>query len=340
MTAPDDTALGPGPGTLADNPRWRWVRRLAPWVITAVVVTAILVKYPLGRIVEEMQRGDVLAMAPVALAATLVMWFTATTGDFVLLRPLAPRLRFLALMKGKAGVSVLNALGLALNYGGFALWIQRVVGCPWRTALGVILMLTLADLGAVSIVALGALIAGGDGLPAAVRDRLVVVAPALGGVALALLLAARPVAVRRGLFEPWRGVPRGHRAASVVARMGTISVLVVSTWAAARAFGLPVPFHAWASFLPVLLVVGALPVNVAGLGPVQAAWLLLFAPWASGPQILAFQFLWHLAMVCALFLRGAPFLRAVVGDIARGQGRGADRAAPADRSAQGQPGTG
>ena len=51
----------------------------------------------------------------------------------------------------------------------------------------------------------------------------------------------------------------------------------------------------------------------------QAAWLLLFDPWASGPQILAFQFLWHMILVVGLFLRGAPFIRSVIADIARGQ---------------------
>ena len=129
----------PPTGT-SERPVLRWVRRLAPWVITGVVVTAILVKYPIGRIVAEMQRGNALAMVPVALATTLAIWFTATTGDFVLLRPLAPRPpRYRYLLKSKAGLSMLNALGMALNYGGFALWIHRVCGCGWRASGGAVL---------------------------------------------------------------------------------------------------------------------------------------------------------------------------------------------------------
>jgi uncharacterized membrane protein YbhN (UPF0104 family) len=115
---------------------------------------------------------------------------------------------------------------------------------------------------------------------------------------------------------PWRTVARPRRALSMLARCGTITVLIVSTWVAARAFGMVVPFKAWASFLPVLLVVAALPVNIGGFGAVQAVWLLLFGSWASGPQILAFQFLWHLCLASSLVLRGLPFLRAAVADIA------------------------
>ncbi len=310
-----------------DRLLWRWVRRLAPWLITAAVVTAILVKYPIGRIVHEMEKGDVWGMVPIAAGATLALWFTATTGDFLLLRPLSPSLRYLALLRGKAGVSVLNALGLALNYGGFALWIQRVVGCRWQTALGFVMMLTAGDLTAVSSIAVGSLAIGGDGLPTDTRDRLRLLAPALAVVAATLMLVPRPRSMKRPLFEVWRKVPRWHRVASILVRCGTISVLIVATWAAARVFGLPVPLSAWASYLPVLLVIGALPINVAGMGPVQAAWLALFSPWASGPHILAFQFLWHLVLVSALFLRGAPFLRGVVADIARGQA-GHERQAP------------
>ena len=123
----DDVAPGPDTG---ERPGLRWVRRLAPWVITGAVVTAILVKYPIGRIVEEMHKGNALGMVPVALGATLLIWFTATTGDFLLLRSLAARpVPYRFLLKSKAGLSMLNALGMALNYGGFAIWIHRVLGC-------------------------------------------------------------------------------------------------------------------------------------------------------------------------------------------------------------------
>lgn len=312
--------MAPAPGT-SERPALRWVRRLAPWVITGAVVTAILVKYPIGRIVEEMHKGNALAMVPVALGTTLIIWFTATAGDFVLLRPLAPRppgYRFL--MKSKAGLSMLNALGMALNYGGFALWIHRVAGCGWRTSGGAVLMITLCDLVAVSVIGSAAVWLGGDGLPDESRAQLELVAPIVAAVSALLLFVPKPATDARPVFEPWRRIPRLNRLASVMARGGTIGMLILASWLASRAFGLPVPLSAWASFLPVLLVIGALPVNVGGMGPVQAAWLLLFDPWASGPQILAFQFLWHLCLVVGLFLRGAPFIRGVIADITRGQG--------------------
>lgn len=287
-------------------------------MITAAVVTAILLKYPISRIVEEMDRGHAWRMAPVALLATLVLWFTATASDFALLRPQVPGLGFVRLMRGKAGVSVLNAVGMAVNYGGFALWLRRALGLRWMAAVGTVMMITVGDLTGVSLIAVGALVLGGDALPADMRERLWLVAPIVCVIAATLLLLPRPRAGARPVVEAWRAVPRLNRLVSLLARLGTISTLVLATWIASRAFGLGVPLKAWASFLPVLLVIGAMPINIGGFGAVQAAWLLLFDPWASGPEILAFQFLWHLAMAAALVLRGAPFLRAVVADVSGG----------------------
>lgn len=297
------------------------MRRVAPWMITGFVVAAILVKYPIGRIVDEMHKGNIWGMVPVALGATLLMWFTATSGDYVFLRPMAPTLRYRFLLRSKAGMSMVNALGLALNYGGFALWIHRVLGCGWRVSGGAVLIITLADLTAVSTIGMMAVWLGGDGLPHHVRDQLIYVAPLVAAVAACLLLmpGSPDGSQKRPVFEPWRRIPRLNRVLSVLARAATIVVIILATWLAARAFGLPVPLKAWASFLPVLLVIGALPVNIGGLGPVQAAWLLLFGPWASGPQILAFEFLWHLCMISGLAVRGAPFIRSVIADIAKGQ---------------------
>jgi hypothetical protein len=328
----DDVA--PAPGT-NERAALKWLRRLGPWVISGTVVTAILIKYPVDEIGEEMKRGNALGMVPVALGTTALIWFTATMGDFVLLGRIAARpVGYRFLLRSKAGMSMLNALGMALNYGGFALWIHRVLGCGWRASGGAVLVITLSDLTAVSIIATAAVFIGGDGLPPETRDQLQIVAPVIAVVAALFLFVPRPAATKHPVFEPWVRVPRVNRLVSVLSRGATIASIIVASWLASRAFGLPVPLKAWASFLPVLLVIGALPVNIGGLGPVQAAWLLLFDPWASGPQILAFQFLWHLCLVVGLFLRGAPFIRSVIADIAKGQGvAGGQTGAPSPSSA-------
>ena len=92
----------------------------------------------------------------------------------------------------------------------------------------------------------------------------------------------------------------------------------MSTWIAARLFGLDIPFTVMAAYFPVVLLVGAIPINVAGFGAVQAAWLL-FEGHATGAQILAFQFLWTLSLAAVVVLRGLPFVKGFVDEIAQGR---------------------
>ncbi len=65
---------------------------------------------------------------------------------------------------------------------------------------------------------------------------------------------------------------------------------------------------------PIILFVGAMPLNVGGFGAVTAVWLLM-TRWAPGEQLLAFQFLWNLMLAGAIVLRGLPFVRGVVREV-------------------------
>jgi uncharacterized membrane protein YbhN (UPF0104 family) len=117
-----------------------------------------------------------------------------------------------------------------------------------------------------------------------------------------------------------RAIPPRAFLASILARVGTATVVFTTTWAAARAFGMPIPFGVVAAYVPLLLAVGSLPISVGGFGAVQGAWLV-FSPWAPASQILAFQFIWNLAQMAGQLARGLPFVRRVVLGVTAGASR-------------------
>ena len=127
------------------------------------------------------------------------------------------------------------------------------------------------------------------------------------------LAGSRPRADARALAEGERTQALLQQAVRVL----QIAWMVSITWLAARAFGMPIPAQAMAAYLPIVLVVGSLPVNVAGFGAVQLAWLR-FTPWAPGEQVLAFSFVWQLLCGAAMILRGLPFMRRVIAEIDAG----------------------
>jgi hypothetical protein len=172
-----------------------------------------------------------------------------------------------------------------------------------------------SDLTAVCGVAGASMWLGGPGASTPLRA----VATWVFGVLVALILVGPYGGWMRlpPFFAPWRTVPRGWSLVQILGRALNIAIIAAFTWAAMRAFGLQVPVGAAATYVPVIALVTSLPINVAGLGAAQAAWLLLL-PWASGPQLLAFQVLWHVASGLGLLARGIPFVRGIAREIEDG----------------------
>jgi hypothetical protein len=123
---------------------------------------------------------------------------------------------------------------------------------------------------------------------------------------------------RYALFETWTRVGRRRGLVQLGVRLLQHASTATGTWLAATAFGLEIPLTVMLSYIPVILVVASLPVNVAGFGAVQGAWLLL-SPWAPGERILAFSVVWQTLSAVAIVIRGLPFLRGVLADIRRGK---------------------
>jgi hypothetical protein len=133
------------------------------------------------------------------------------------------------------------------------------------------------------------------------------------------------------MLQPWRLLKLGPVFVQLVLRLAHIAWVALVIWLAARAFGIPLPLGPALVYLPIVLLVASLPINVAGFGAVQGAWLLLapFAP-MGGEQVIAFSILWQLCLAVGVVLRGAPFVRGVLREIETGaqahQGAGERRA--------------
>ena len=306
-----------------------WVRRLAPWSIAALVIGFLLWRYSPRAIAEEVQRGAVLAVVPWPVGVALVaLVFMAAADWLVFAAAIATSggagrpLRLADVARGRAATAILMSLNYGLSSGGYGVWLARRTGVGARVAVGATTYQMLSDLGAVFLFALPAALLGGGLLPERVGTSAALVAGAgLAGVT-ALLVVLPRAAPRRWrearVLAAWARVPVPVFAASALLRAVAIAINIAGTWGAARAFGLDIPIEAMAAGLPIVYLVGAMPVNVLGLGAVQAAWVALFAHRAPGAQILAFQFVHQLLGAATLVVRGLPFLPGVLRDLERG----------------------
>lgn len=300
----------------------RWLRGLAPWIVAAAVIGALVWRYSPAAIAAELARGDVLAMLPWTLAVGFASLAVMAVADWLVLVPslgARDRLRLGDVARGRAATSILSSVSYGLSSGGYGVWLARRTGAGAAATVGATTYQLLSDLGAVCLFALPAAFFGAGLLPARVGATAAAVA-GLGAIGVAALLVLGPrVAPRRlrqsRVVAAWRRVPIGAGAAGALLRAGALAINIAGTWGAARAFGVELPAEALAAGLPIVYLVGVLPVNVLGLGAVQAAWVALFAAHAPGARLLAFQFAFQLMSVAAVLVRGLPFLPAVLRDI-------------------------
>jgi Lysylphosphatidylglycerol synthase TM region len=306
----------------------RWMRRLAPWAVAAVVIALLLSRYSPEAIAAELARGEVLAMVPWVVAISLGALILMVVADWLVFatalgaRRGSHRLHVLDVARGRAATGILMSLHHGLSSGGYVVWLGRRTGVGAGATVGAATYQLLSDLGAVCLIALPSALLGAELLPAGVgASAAALAACGLVGVSALLLFGPR-VTPRRWresrMVVAWTRVPASVWAVSTVLRAATIAINIVGTWGAARAFGLSIPFEALAAGLPIAYLVGALPINVFGLGAVQAAWVVLFERHAPGAQILAFQFVFQLLGAAAQVVRGLPFLPGVLRDLESG----------------------
>jgi hypothetical protein len=294
-----------------------WLRQVVPLVIAAVVIAAILRKYPPSDIARQIRLGEPLAVIPYAAVLMLVNILLISYSDALVIRGCLGAPSFREIIRAKAGVTMLNLIGYAASHGGYGVWIARKTGASAKLASGIILYIVMSELFAVCFVVTLSMTGASETTSPTFR----LVTFAIPVVFLLLVLLRRSkisgAEIDRGIFAPWRILSRKRGLAHLFLRSLQIAWITLCTWGAANAFGMPIPLFAMATFFPLILVVGSLPVNVAGFGAVQGAWLLL-SPWAPGEQLLAFAVLWQLFCAAAIFLRGLPFVRAVVAEIDEG----------------------
>jgi hypothetical protein len=294
-------------------------RRWAPWLVAGAALALLFLRYPPATVAAEMASGDAVAAAPwVAMVVVLAIASMSVADWLLFAAALGARIGLLDVLRGRAGTAILTTLHYGVSVGGYGVWLARRSGAGAARATGSLVFQMLSDLCALYWFALAATVAGGDFLPQRTAITLVAATGAVGLTAV-LLLAPHlgPRRLRDSRFlAAWRDIGPARMAASTLLRIVTVVINIAGTWLAARAFGLDIPLSAMAAGLPVIYIVGALPVNVLGFGAVSAAWVAVFAPFATGAELLAFQFVYQLLSTALTVLRGLPFLPSVIRDLA------------------------
>jgi hypothetical protein len=192
-------------------------------------------------------------------------------------------LRFTDVLLVRGASWLLALVNYGAGQGGIVWFLHRRHGVPVARATGAVLLATGAFL-----LAVVAAVAGGLALEAIPEARdlgWLLVLVAIGFPIYLLIIKLRPAfLVRNSLFEPLFAAGITGTIGATLARSLHLGVLIAAHALAYRQFGIEIPVRAALVVLPLIFLVAALPIGVAGLGAPQATAVVLLSRYVSGPD--------------------------------------------------------
>ncbi|MCC6528322.1 MAG: flippase-like domain-containing protein [Polyangiaceae bacterium] len=265
--------------------RLAWLRRIATLAATVGLLVYIFRSVPLDATWQAVREAGPL-LPVVAFAYFLYCFAADSIATWATFRWFCAPLALADVFAIRGATYLLAIVNYNLGQGGMVYVVGRKPGVGYARATGTVL-LTMG----VMVVALLMLAAFGSAFGPEDEPRLrlmgLVSAVGLGGLVLYLgLVALRPARLARiRVFQPLfdAGI-LGHAKAWLV-RFPHVGGHIVFQWLLLRLFRVEVPFTTAACLLPVVLVIGWLPITIQGLGTQQLAVMELFAPYAAAPSL-------------------------------------------------------
>lgn len=323
---PVDPPAAAGPSRGGGGPLWR---RWLPLVGTCALVAYLVATTDLRAVAAAFAAADAAAVIAICVFGTLVTWgidaaCLALTLRWTLRDAPGPALTLAAAARLKGASYLLNAVNYNAATLGMA-WVvarRRQVGLLQATvALGVLSWLDLVALALIVTVGLQlapTMLASHAAMQARLQTLSLWIL--LASLAIVVLLPARlPLPGWRQLqawppLQPLRRLAPWATLLLVAARGGFILVYVWINYLMMQAFHMEPSFEALLVLVPILIVVGVVPVSVSGIGTTQVVARALYqgfvpAGVAAAPLIDAYTTTLIVGFVAARLLVALPFLR-------------------------------
>jgi hypothetical protein len=291
-------------------------RRAAAFLLTAVILAAMLKRVPAAALASALLDADYTAVLAFMIPNTVfyLLWDT-----LILKRVLAwfhGDVPYAVLLPVRAASYVVGFFNTNAGRGALAAFLWRRLDAPFLELGSTVIFLVVTEYTQLVLWAL----VGVFGFRTEVTASLLPVAAAVAGLWVIFLayvrVDIRPAGALRLLAAPrqWQ-LFRTFRVASVnryvrvvALRAPMFLVSLCAHYFAAHAFRIYIPFGQLLTFLPVIFMAAALPVTVAHLGTTQAAWLYFFGQYAPAPRLLAFSLVAHLTFSLTRALLGLVWL--------------------------------
>ena len=283
------------------------LRKFLSWGVATALMGYMLYTIPLEELSQALRRANISYLIGTVFFVDIGCLIADTWATSRIITWFLVPVRFMELLPVRAASYLMAILNYNLGQAGLVYYFHRVKGVPLLAATAMILMMMGTVVLMLSLMSLGGMAIASDE-----RTRqfgLVVASLGAGAVIYFIILRARPAwLARRGLFKPLFDVGvLGHLKATLV-RVPHMAVIIIAHVLGMHSFGIEVPLGAGLIFIPMVLLVAALPLTPFGLGTMQVTAIHFFYPYAAAPTVEAQK-----AMVFAYSLSLASLALALQG---------------------------
>ena len=286
------------------------VKRVIPWIVTAVIFALIFRRVPVDKVVEALRGVRLLPYLAIMLPYSVIYLLVDTFCLTRVLNWFNTTIAYRDVLPIRATTYLLTLVNSPLGQGGVALYLNRREGIPFfEVASSVLFMMFVELYQLVFFSSLGAVLA-----PQRVEHSLVLVYSVLYAYLLVHFLVFR----FGGAWLEHRKAARMLRSFRMARPHQYLRLLLFKSpnflmatvvyYFALQCFDLHLSYLQLFMFLPVIFLSAALPIGVAHLGAPQYFWLHFFGDQAPEASLLAFSLTAHVTFMVMNAGLGLPFL--------------------------------
>ena len=285
------------------------MKKLVPWVVTAVIFALIFRRVPIAKVLEALRGVQVLGYLAIMMPYSVVYLLVDTFCLTRVLNWFNTRIAYRDVLPIRATTYLLTLLNSPLGQGSIALYLNRREGIPFLEVASSVLFMMFVELyQLVFFSSVGAALA-----PRAVTGLFWVYAALYTYFAVHVAffrLKGDWTARHKGaaMLRSFRLAHLRHYFLLILYKSPNFLMATVVYYFALQCFGLHLPYLELLVFLPVIFLSAALPLGVAHLGAPQYFWLLFFGDQAPEASLLAFSLTAHVTFMVMNATLGVPFL--------------------------------
>jgi hypothetical protein len=309
----------PEPPALEDVSRRRtaWARGV-PVALTVAIFLIIFWRIPFGAFWQALSKAQLLPFLALMGSFSLCFFLLDTFVLSKLIRWFHGPLPYRELLPVRAVTYLVSIINTQLAQGALALYMHRRFRTPLAQITSTVALMILLETTNLILFATAGCLAFPGGVPLSLL-ALPLALVALWLLLISLALGKLGVLSQRlsssELLSTFRRVRLRH-CAVVLGLKGAIFFLALLVHSQALVFfGIDIPLVRLVAFLPVVFLMGALPITVAHLGTSQAAWMFFFSDYAPAADLLAYSLVSHLTFMLANGTFGVLFLPKAYSDL-------------------------